>query len=391
MYNTLNALSLGDSRWFEPGNANPPGAEADFAVAPCGDGKVVIIGGGTAAQTTFVQMSQVRVFDMESQSWTLVSASTTAGQSQPEERVGHTAVTRSDGIVVVVGGTVGLTNTAAMPLITVLDTSSSPFVWSSPIVTGNASLAPANGITGHAAIMTRGDVLILAFGKDTLGGFNQQVYFLDTQKMAWLEGYTPTISRSASQSTNTPSSADTPQDTASSVSSSTSASAAASTSSDKTKVAVSTAIPITLLALTSAVAIIFIFRRRRLNSTAPRESVQHLLHHSYPPYYPPTPPNKSRPAHRVFKRIFSRGKAHMSPPPAQPLGMFLPDWAQKAQGGSAKSWSAGDDESVTEGKMVQMASMSFMAPKMQLRVVNPDEESIFEESMRRRISAGKQV
>ena len=48
-----------------------------------------------------------------------------------------------------------------------------------------------------------------------------------------------------------------------------------------------------------------------------------------------------------------------------------------------------------EDRMVQVASMSFMAPKMQLRVVNPDQESLNsfgdEASFRRRISAGRQV
>jgi hypothetical protein len=79
--------------------------------------------------------------------------------------------------------------------------------------------------------------------------------------------------------------------------------------------------------------------------------------------------------------------------------MFLPAWAQQhaREGGSNKSSSGtgDDDDSVVEARMVQVASMSFMAPKMQLRVVNPDQESLRsldnEPSFRRRISAGKQV
>ena len=66
------------------------------------------------------------------------------------------------------------------------------------------------------------------------------------------------------------------------------------------------------------------------------------------------------------------------------------------EGGSNKSSSAYEDhEDDVEDRMVQVASMSFMAPKMQLRVVNPDQESLDnlddEASFRRRISAGKNV
>ena len=121
-------------------------------------------------------------------------------------------------------------------------------------------------------------------------------------------------------------------------------------------------------------------------------------------HLPPQTPLRGHPSKRVFKRIFSRGKAHASPPPnphpPQPMGVFLPAWAQQHArvGGSNKSSSAhGDDieDDGVEDRMVQVASMSFMAPKMQLRVINPDQESLDsfddEASFRRRISAGKQV
>jgi hypothetical protein len=79
------------------------------------------------------------------------------------------------------------------------------------------------------------------------------------------------------------------------------------------------------------------------------------------------------------------------------MGVFLPAWAQDIAG-SNKSASANGDQDDGEGvedRMVQVASMTFMAPKMQLRVVNPDQESLntFEDeaSFRRRISAGKRV
>jgi hypothetical protein len=52
-----------------------------------------------------------------------------------------------------------------------------------------------------------------------------------------------------------------------------------------------------------------------------------------------------------------------------------------------------DDEEGVEERMVQMASMSFMAPKMQLRVVNLDQESEYDDdtAFRRRVSAGRHV
>jgi hypothetical protein len=78
------------------------------------------------------------------------------------------------------------------------------------------------------------------------------------------------------------------------------------------------------------------------------------------------------------------------------LGVFLPAWAQEhaRSSGSSKSASAQGDDEVVEDRMVQVASMSFMAPKMQLRVVNPDQESMdsrYNDDFRRRVSAGKQV
>lgn len=73
------------------------------------------------------------------------------------------------------------------------------------------------------------------------------------------------------------------------------------------------------------------------------------------------------------------------------MGVFLPAWAQAHVGARRNPFEddEDDDDEVVEGRMVQVASMSFMAPKMQLRVVNPDTESLDE--TRRRVSAGKQV
>jgi hypothetical protein len=70
------------------------------------------------------------------------------------------------------------------------------------------------------------------------------------------------------------------------------------------------------------------------------------------------------------------------------MGVFLPAWAQE----HAREGNVDDVQDDVQDRMVQVASMSFMAPKMQLRVVNPDHEA--EEAdgtFRRRVSAGKQV
>ena len=104
-------------------------------------------------------------------------------------------------------------------------------------------------------------------------------------------------------------------------------------------------------------------------------------------------PIRGHPSTKVFKRIFSRGKAHESPPPRPPpLGVFLPAWAQlHADNRHSGCANADDQDDLGE---VQMASMSFVAPKMQLRVLNPDQESLIEEdenNFRRRVSSGRQV
>ena len=421
VYNTLNALSLQNSSWFNPANSNPPAAESNFALTKVNTGsgsseQVLIIGGQTAAQNAFVQMSQVGLFDMGSQSWTFVTATTVAGQDLPEERVGHTAVTTSNGTVIVFGGTVGPSARAAVPQLAVLDTSSLPFQWSSPNVGGNASLGPTASLTGHSAIID-GDMMILAFGKDANGNFNQQPYFLDTNKMEWQHTYTP------SKQSTSPSSPDSPSATPNSVNPNTHTThingaiptsttpESDDTSSSKTAtIAVSTTVPLSLLALASAAVLIIVLRKRnqKRNRNTQRTSHQHLLSPTYEmsyispsaKYLPPRSPRRGHLSKRVFKRIFSRGKAHASPPPnsTPPLGVFLPAWAQDIarEGGSNKSSSAHEDDAGVEDRMVQVASMSFMAPKMQLRVVNPDQESLDnfgedEASIRRRISAGKAV
>src|ERR1700737_1684699 len=91
VYNTLNALSLSNSSWFSAANANPPVAETEFALTKIKSGsteQVLIIGGQSAQQNTYVQMSQLGLFDMLSQSWTFVTATTAAGQTSPEGRGG---------------------------------------------------------------------------------------------------------------------------------------------------------------------------------------------------------------------------------------------------------------------------------------------------------------
>jgi hypothetical protein len=424
VYNTLNALSIQNSSWFSPANSHPPVAESGFAVTKVMPGQgtteqILIIGGQAAANNTFVQMSQLGLFDMTSQSWTFVTATTASGEDPPEERVGHTAVTTSDGKVIVYGGTVGPTERAAVPQLTVLDTSSLPFQWSSPNISGNASFGPSAGLTGHSAIMTDGNTLILAFGKDENNNFNPTTFFLDTQKWEWQDIYTPTTASSTSPSspdsptttTNKPNNSNPHSTTtgdANTTSDPSSDSADADTSSKKTTIAVSTSVPITIVALASAAALIIFLRRRHKRrhqshnqNNNNRLSRQRLLSQSYElshfpatsnKYLPPRTPRRGHPSTRVFKRIFSRGKAHASPPPNPhpPMGVFLPAWAQEHVGSRRNPFEDDDDDDEgVEGRMVQVASMSFMAPKMQLRVVNPDTDSIDE--ARRRVSAGKQV
>ena len=424
VYNTLNGLSLKNSSWFDPANSNPPVAESDFALTKVTPGtstsQILIIGGKTAQANTYVQMSQLGLFDMSSQSWTFVTATTTSGQSALEERVGHTAVTTSDGKVIVFGGTVGPSNRAAMPQLTVLDTSSLPFKWNTPTVGGNVSLGPSAGLTGHSAIMTDGDIMILVFGKDTNGNFNKQAYFLDAQKMEWVSIYTPKATSSSSSGSSpdsgavsgSPTSNDSaPTQSNVAVTNSPVSTESAAASDKKTKtIAVSTSVPLAIVAIASAaVLIVFLRRRRQNNRNRQRTSHQRLLSQTFEmnhvspssKYLPPRTPRRGHPSTRVFQRIFSRGKAHASPPPRPPpLGVFLPAWAQEhARGGwSSKSASAAGDDEVVEDRMVQVASMSFMAPKMQLRVVNPDQDTIrsmdsmdTDANFRRRVSAGKQV
>jgi len=424
-YNSLNALSLANSSWFIPSDPQPPIAESGFALTmvktSTGQEQVLIIGGQTT-QDTLVQMSQVGLFDLETQTWSYVIATTLAGESTPQERIGHSAVTRSDGTVIVYGGTVGSNSRASEPQLAILNTSSNPLQWSSPTVGGNLSLAPEAGLTGHSAIMASGDVMILAFGEDGNGDFNEQIYFLDTQKMEWFDTYIPTTTSTAphtSTSTTAPTTSsnnlpNSPTSTMTNPAPTTSTIAQQSSSSNTTTIAVATSIPLSIIALASAITTIFFYRRRRNHGTSQDPpGTRSSSNYSYErTYISPSAKYLNDPSPSRFKRLFPTRKEHASPPPSRPppqpqqLGVYLPSWAarhaESNKSASANGEDDGDDVGTLglEDRMVQVASMSFVAPRMQLRVLNPDPESVSsmedlalgdEGGVRRRVSGGQLV
>src|SRR5204863_3812564 len=132
-------------------------------------------------------------------------------------------------------------------------------------------------------------------------------------------------------------------------------------------IAISTTIPLSILALASAAVLIIFLRKRNKKNRRNRQrtSHQHLLasQNAYEmayvspsaKYLPPRSPGRSHPSKRVFKRIFSRGKAHASPPPKPPMGVFLPAWAQNIAGSNKSSSAKGDydDGDGVEDRMVQ--------------------------------------
>ena len=114
----------------------------------------------------------------------------------------------------------------------------------------------------------------------------------------------------------------------------------------------------------------------------------------------------------MFKRLISKRKPEPSspsrPPPQAPpqLGVYLPSWAARHAESNKSTSANGDNDNDDTGtlgmeeRMVQVASMSFVAPRLQLRVLNPDPESVSSmedlshsdnEEVRRRVSAGKLV
>ncbi|RIB21074.1 hypothetical protein C2G38_1135595 [Gigaspora rosea] len=115
-------------------------------------GQILYIGGKLYSFNQTL-MNRILTYDSIKDSWQI---NNTTGKT-PEERTGHTAVLTSDGRVIVYGGENNLSK-SAIPYLTILDTSKTPFMWSTPIEENSIG-----SLNSHTSVMVK-NYMITAFG-----------------------------------------------------------------------------------------------------------------------------------------------------------------------------------------------------------------------------------
>jgi hypothetical protein len=208
------------------GSRAPPIPEAGLTMTPLTPAFVsagqssqqqnfVLLGGHT--QNAFINMSQVALFTLPQASWAFIPVAQPASADKSElvrrdapfvePRSGHTAVLTEDGTkIIVVGGWVGDTNTAAQPQVAILNIGqgyggSGNWAWSVP--DGQNPFGSSSGLYGHGATLLQGGVMVIAGGININGGFSKAkrqssngLHFLNTTSMQWSNSYAPPSSAS---------------------------------------------------------------------------------------------------------------------------------------------------------------------------------------------------
>lgn len=191
-----------------------PIPEAEFTMtwiaAEGGEGKMVMIG-GLASNWSWVGMGQVAFFHLPAQTWEFVdvkapphastglsSAPGDAADTFIQSRSGHTAVASADGTrIVVYGGYVGNTTTAATPPMLVLELATATWAIPEP-EKERFGPPPHSSLFGHAAVML-GDAMLITGGTivDIVSGTtirpNTETYLYNTTSSAWMADYDPEL------------------------------------------------------------------------------------------------------------------------------------------------------------------------------------------------------
>ena len=242
-----SSLSSDDYVLSTSSSKGPPIAEAGFSITPLqpsyfnsGYGNTtgsrnqnyILLGGHT--QQAFINMSQLALYSLPEKSWAFLAVDIPSTASNADiangdkttidSRSGHTALLTSDGQrIIVFGGWVGDTKTAAKPQLAVLELGvgyggSGDWQWKMPSPTG-PGLADGAGIYGHGATMLSGDVMMVVGGyqipasngakrKRASPSISTSVYFLNTTSSSWITDYThPGVCTSRGPPTKTASTA----------------------------------------------------------------------------------------------------------------------------------------------------------------------------------------
>ncbi|GES94850.1 hypothetical protein GLOIN_2v1878683 [Rhizophagus clarus] len=138
-----------------PQNLFAEGFVLDDFVQVLLNGQVLFIGGGFLSLK--YSMSSILTYETTTDTWKMTN---TVGET-PEGRIQHTAVPTSDGRIIVFGG---ISNSLpASPQLSILDTSKTPYEWSTPTV--ESPFGPFT-FSKHTAVMVE-NYMIIAFGDNT--------------------------------------------------------------------------------------------------------------------------------------------------------------------------------------------------------------------------------
>ncbi|KAF2840652.1 hypothetical protein M501DRAFT_1001652 [Patellaria atrata CBS 101060] len=137
----------------------------------------VLLGGHT--QQAFINMSQVAIFSLPQEAWTFIPIAQISDEhtdltvrsdlTEIEPRSGHTAVLGPDRkSIILFGGWVGDTSTAAQPQLAILDISAGypgrgQWKWTVPVTSGE-SVPSGSGIYGHDTVILPGGVMMVVGG-----------------------------------------------------------------------------------------------------------------------------------------------------------------------------------------------------------------------------------
>lgn len=170
-----STISMVDTPQWLAVNANLLGmGYNDQAAVALQDGIVYL--GGRREDGLWQPMTNLLLYNTTTSEWSYINAT----GSVPQERAGHSAITTDNGQIVVYGG-IAEGSVAAYPDLAVLDTTQTPWTWSTPNIIN--AIGPR---TWHSAIYRNG-TMMLAFGMTMDNGPSDQLHMLDLETFTWDE------------------------------------------------------------------------------------------------------------------------------------------------------------------------------------------------------------
>lgn len=190
-YNGLYQVDIDSLNWTAVGSTNPPVAEASMTLTNLNDGSFILVGGESVSsnsRASWVGMTQFAHFSSNASSWSYLS--TADSVATVNSRSGHTAAYNGSHTFVY-GGAVGSISSTPN-FLSIGDVDSSLNITS--IEPANPASGPPVSLYGHSAVMTKNGIMVIAFGLQGSSNsttFNDGVYLYDTVLNKWLDSYDP--------------------------------------------------------------------------------------------------------------------------------------------------------------------------------------------------------